>query len=520
VRFVRVVRSLLTGLALSLRRVRAERLRPPDFTPFEATLDAVTPVRRHELDELVDEATIARLQDLMANGALTSEELTVHLLARTRQFDERLGSVIELNPDALAEARAADARRRDGAPLGPLDGIPVTLKDNIETTGPMRTTAGAMVLADRVAERDAPVASALRAAGAVILGKANLSELAGAVIKTPGVSAVGGATRNPYGAAFTPGGSSSGSAVGVAAGLCVVSVGTETSGSLIAPAAFNGVVGIKPTHGLIDTGGIVPLVRRQDTAGAIGRCVADAAALLDAIAGRGSGTATSCPTELRDDALHDVPVAVLRDDILSQRSPIEDTSDNAAVLDRILDGLTRAGASATMTAMPADAVAKFDATFSKVVLGGLSCDTIGYLAAAGTSVRTLAELHAFNLADARHRMPQGQFFVDLAYAYDIDEVSYERATEEHQRAASEILDRTFDASGTDLLVSITNRHSSLYATAGCPAITVPLGLRDNGMPVGVTFIGRHDDDAQLVARAHAFEQATRWRVPPKLGSDS
>jgi len=516
VRFVHVARSLLTALVLASRRVRAARLRPLDFAPFVRAIDTLGPERRRELDELVADATIARLQELMAAGALTSEELTIQLLERTRRLDPVLGSFIELNPDALIEARAADARRRASGPIGPLDGIPVALKDNIETAGSMRTTAGSMVLADHVADHDAPVVGSLRAAGATILGKANLSELAGAVIKAPGVSAVGGPTRNPHGDAFTPGGSSSGSAVSVAAGLCVVSVGTETSGSLIAPAAFNGVVGIKPSHGLVDGAGIVPLVRGQDTAGPVGRCVADAAALLAVMAGPDFDATALSPAALSADALRDVQVGVLRDDILSQRSPIEDTSDNPVLLDRILDGLTAAGAVITMTTVSADATQRFESTFAKVVLGGLAHDTTGYLAAAGTPVGTLAQLHAFNLGDARARMPQGQFFVDLAYLYDVDEGTYETAATDHRRSAAEILDATFAASQSELLVSISNRHSSLYATAGYPAITVPLGLRSNGMPTGVTFIARHGDDARLVARAFAFEHATRLRVRPAL----
>jgi amidase len=280
-RIVLVGWSLLVEMLLAVTRTRATRLRPLDFAPFVDALAQLAPSRDEEIRRLLEGASLSAIQVLMDRGELSSQELTLHLLARIRRYDPWLGSIIELNPNALSEARAADLRRRSEGARGPLDGIAITLKDNIETAGPVRTTAGTLLLAEHVPEGDAPLVTALRAAGAVILGKANLSELAGAVARTPGVSAVGGQTTNPYGQRFTPGGSSSGSAVSVSAGLCLVSVGTETSGSLIAPAAFNGVVGMKPSRGLVSREGIVPLVSHQDSAGPVARCVADAAALLD-----------------------------------------------------------------------------------------------------------------------------------------------------------------------------------------------------------------------------------------------
>jgi amidase len=389
----------------------------------------------------------------------------------------------------------------------------MTLKDNIETAGPMRTTAGAAVLADHVASKDAAVVARLRDAGAVIIGKANLSELAGAVVRTPGMSAVGGQTRNPYGA-FSTGGSSSGSAVAVAAGLCVASLGTETSGSLIAPASFNGVVGMKPSRGLVPTDGIVPLVRAQDSAGPVARCVADAAVLLTVLA----GGAFRSP-DLSDDALVGVRAGILRADILGQRTPYEDTADNDVVLDRIIAGLEAAGAEPQDTAVVApEAMKKLEAEFTKYVMGGLAHDTMGYLAAAGAPVSTVAELLAFNLQEPKVRMPKGQFLLALACLIAPDAATYQQEADAIPLAAAALLDTTFEASGGDLLVSITNRHSSLYASAGYPAVTVPIGVRANGMPTGVTLIGRHGDDARLLAWGYAFEQATHLRAQPHLAS--
>jgi amidase len=510
-RYARAGWSLALGFGVGLTGARPKRLRPLDFSPFATAMERMGDARDGEIGALVATSGIAELRAAMDDGTLTSEELTIHLLRRIRALDGHLGSVIELDPAALDEARAADARRAAGAATGSLDGIPVTVKDNIETAGPLRTTAGSMALAEHVAAADAPVVVALRGAGAVHLGKTNLSELAGAVSRTAGVSVVGGRTVNPYGKAFSPAGSSSGSGVAVGAALSIVSVGTETSGSLIAPAAFNGVVGMKPSRDLVPGAGIVPLVRFQDSAGPMARSVADAAVLLAAIA------AEPLAPELSVDALRGVVMGVLRADILAQKSPFEDTADNPAILARIDAG--RSGACATAvdaTLGPAEALKTFESGFTKVVLGGVSNDTVGYLAAAGTGIRTLADLHAFNRRHPRLRMPTGQFFLDLAMAMDIGRATYERAALDAREAATAILNATFEATGAALLVSLANLHSSLYATAGFPAITVPLGLRAGGMPTGVTLIGRAGQDAQLLAHAFAFEQATKLRVPPPV----
>jgi amidase len=482
-----------------------------DLSAFTAALDARDPARAGELDDLLAQASMADLQDHMTSGRLSSEELTVHLLGRLHDHEAALNSVIAVNPDALAQARESDARRASGASLGVLDGIPVTVKDNIETAGPMPTTGGAEILAGHVAGADAPVVAALRAAGAVIVGKANLSELAGAMVRTPGFSAVGGQTVNPYGGSFSPGGSSSGSAVSVAAGFAVASVGTETSGSLVVPAALNGLVGMKPSRGVVDTRGVIPLVRHQDSPGPIGRSVADVAALLGAMSG------APLAVELSEGALAGVRVGVLAEDIRDQRTPVEDTSDNGDMLVRIDSGLRGAGAlPVDVQVLSATSMGDFDQGFLDVVLGGVSHDTIGYLAEVGAPVATLADLHAYNLAQPRRRMPAGQFFLDLALGKAVDRDAYEAAALHHRGLAEEILNATFDAAGTDVLVSLSNRHSALYATAGYPAITVPLGVRANGMPTGATLIGRPGADGQLLSYAHAFERASCLRVPADL----
>ncbi|MFN8622071.1 MAG: amidase family protein [Chloroflexota bacterium] len=512
-RYVGVGWSLLLGTAVTYAKPPVRR-RALDLAPFRDALAGWAPDRDAAVGRLLTGADITRIGGLLAAGELTAEELALHHLARIARLDPVLHAIIELDPTALDQARAADARRREGAVRGPLDGIPVTVKDNIETAGPMHTTAGAMALIDHVAHADAPIVTALRSAGAALLGKTNLSELAGAVSRLDGLSAVGGRTVNPHGRKLPPGGSSSGSAAAVAAGLCVVSVGTETSGSLLAPASFDGVVGMKPSRDLVSGAGIIPLVRFQDSAGPLARSVADAAALLEVLAGRPLGA------ELADPSLAGVRVGVLRADVLAQKSPLEDTSDNAGVLARITEGFAKAGATVTDVTLVAEpSFAAFEGDFTKVVVGGLTHDTMAYLAAAGAPATTVAQLHAYNRRKPRLRMPGGQLFLDIAVTMDLSPDAYEAAAMTARERATAILDGTFAATGADVLVSVSNRHSALYATAGFPAISVPAGLRASGMPVGVTIIGKVGEDAALLRVAAAFEAATKLRVtPPDAGS--
>lgn len=515
-RYLVVARSTLTGRWVGRRSASSPRLRPLDLSPFEDALRDFEDDRVERVATLVRDASIVQLSRLMDSGRLTSQDLTLLCLSRIRAQDETLRSLLELNPHALVEAASADERRRAGASPSPLCGIPLTLKDNIETAPPLHTTAGSVLLADHLAEHDAPLVARLRDAGAVILGKANLSELAGAMSSRAGFSAVGGQAMNPSGAQFSPGGSSSGSAVGVAAGLCIASIGTETSGSLLAPAAFSGVVAMKPSRGVVPTDGIVPLVHTQDSAGPVARSVADAAAVLEVIARH------PVRTDLADDALEGVRVGVLRADVLSQQSPFEDTSENAAVLGRVVEGLTRAGADAAdvLLGLRADSLDEYEKGFVGVVLGGLCHDTLPYLAAAtgargdGVRVTTAADLLAWNLADPRRRMPSGQGVLDLAVLRGADADAYAEAALGFRDRAAALLAETFDGTRTELLVSLSNRHSSVYATAGFPAVTVPAGMRSNGMPVGATFIGRPGEDGRLLSMAHAFERVTRLRREP------
>ena len=402
-----------------------------------------------------------------------------------------------------------------------MDGIPLTIKDNIETAAPMHTTAGAELLLDHVARRDAPLVVQLRAAGAVILGKANLSEWAGVVALGPrmgGNSAVGGQTVNPHGAPLT-GGSSAGSAAGTAARLTMVSVGTETAGSLVAPSSWNGVVGMKPSRGRVSGAGVIPLIRNNDSAGPIGRTVTDVALLLGAIAQHRE----DFTRYLRLDALDGVSVGVLAADIAQ-------TDGNTALLQAASATLNAAGAHLRPVSLGPRSTVLNAENFQAFTAAGLRHDTLGYVAALGGPVKTLEDLVTYDAAQRQRRLPFGadtlEKMTQLSAA--ISAADYAGMAKAMRRDAAAKLDAAFASKKVQMLVSFENTHSMFYATAGYPAITVPLGLRTRGglaamlgmkaegMPVGITFIGRPGDDARLLGYAYAFEQATQLRATPVL----
>jgi amidase len=494
---------------------QSPRLRQLDFAPFEKELAAFTPERAAAVDAIVKDADIAQVQDAVKAGKLTYAELTLYFLARIQKYDETLRTMIELNPDALKEAQAADQRLKEGKATGLMLGIPVTLKDNIETAAPMHTTGGAEILLNNQPKADASFVKQLREAGAVILGKANLSELAGGVSNQAGFSAVGGQVVNPHGN-YSPAGSSAGSGAGTAAYETMVSVGSETSGSLIAPASWNGVVGMYPGHGVVDGANVIPLIKNNDSAGPIGRSVKDVAALLGVI----DTMDTDYVAGLDAKALNGINAAFLKSEVLAEKpNELEDNSDNAAIAQLIEKSLTEAGAKVTdIELTPAGIVQQIRAYFGVVLVGGVFHDMVPYLVDAGAPVKTLADLAAYNLAEPKIRIPTGQGTIDAGLNVPgLDNPKdYRDAVAQVKELTTAALDAAFADNKTDVLVSVNNYHSQFYATSNYPAISVPLGLRKNGMPVGVTLIGKPGSEAKLLSYAYAFEQATKLRVNPSL----
>jgi amidase len=487
-----------------------------------------------------EEASIAELHDEMRRGELLAEELVTWYLDRIETIDAAasgLNSIVELNPDALATARALDAEWRLSGPRGPLHGIPVVLKASIDTADRMPTHAGSLALASHQPPRDAFVVSRLRDSGAVILGKANLSEWANfrSTRSTSGWSSVGGQTRNPYESARNPCGSSSGSAVAVAANLTSVAVGTETDGSVVCPAGINGIVGIKPTLGLVSRSGIIPVAHSQDTAGPMARTVRDAAILLSAMTGFDADdpaslaapeTVPDYTANLAADGLRGRRIGVLRSYTGAGSDPRVDAifEDSIAVLREQGAGITDPVEIDTSGVGAAEL---------EVLYYEFKADLNRYLERSGAPVESLATIIRFNEEHAASVMPHfGQEHLLAAAAKGpLTEPEYLEALAASGETLRERLTAAMDAYDLDALIAPTNGpawmtdhvngdnyqvgSSSYAAVTGFPNITVPAGFIA-GLPIGMSFIGRPFTEKDLIEMAYAFEQATLARRPPGL----
>jgi amidase len=489
----------------------------------------------------MDEFTIAQLRQQLDSGALTACELTQRYLDRIAAIDRdgpRLNSVIELNPAALSEAATLDHERAEGRPLGPLHGIPILLKDNIDTAGPMLTTAGSLALVEAPAGADAFIVQRLRRAGALILGKTNLSEWANfrSTHSSSGWSSRGGQTCNPYALDRNPSGSSSGSAVAVAANLCAAAVGSETNGSIISPAQSNGLVGIKPTVGLVSRTGLIPIAHSQDTAGPMARTVADAAALLGVLAGpdpRDAVTLLAPDRAVVDYAQYFDPDGARGMRIGVARNFFGFSERVDQVMAECLDVLRGLGAEIVDPAN-LDTAAALGEPGLEVLLYEFKAGLNTYLAGRGPGVQvhSLTELIEFNERHRAQVMPYfGQEHMLQAEAKGpLTEEKYLHALAECRRLSREAgLDAVMREHRLDALVApsggpawltdwINGDHysggsSSPAAVAGYPNITVPAG-HNFGLPVGISFMGSAYQEPKLLRLAHAFEQATQARRPP------
>ncbi len=490
----------------------------------------------------VEETTILELQQSMASGERTARFLTEAYLERIEEIDSTgpaLNSVLALNPDALDIASALDRERQERGPRGALHGIPVLLKDNLETGDRMATTAGSLALAGSVAARDSFVAERLRGAGCVLLGKANLSEWANfrSSRSTSGWSGVGGQTRNPYALDRNPCGSSSGSGASVAASLCAAAIGTETDGSVVCPANANGIVGIKPTLGLVSRAGIVPLAHSQDTAGTMGRTVADATAMLTAIAGadsRDDATAASAQHLPADFAAF-----LLQDGLQGARLGVARNYTGfhekcEALLEDALAAMRSAGARVIDPIELPNRGDYGDAEY-EVLLYEFKADLNNYLAQRpSVQVKSLANLIDFNrsLADAEMPYFQQEVFEEAQEKGALTEAPYQEALEKCTRlAGTEGIDAALKKDGLDAIVAITGGPAWLTdlvigdhflggcsqpaAVAGYPHVTVPMGYVF-GLPVNISFLSTAWSEPTLIRIAYAFEQLTQHRQAPRF----
>jgi amidase len=490
-----------------------------------------------------EEATIAELQAAMEAGKLTSRRLVEAYIQRIRQIDlsgVQLNSVIEVNPDALAIADRLDRERRSKGPRGPLHGIPVLVKDNFATDDQMETAAGSLALVGSRVPRDAFVVKGLRDAGAVILGKANLSEWANfrSLQSSSGWSGRAGQCANPYVLDHNPCGSSSGSGAAVSANLSAVALGTETDGSIVCPSSTNGVVGIKPTLGLTSRSGVVPLAHSQDVTGPMCRTVADAATVLGAMTGvdpRDPATAASQGHFFKEyrqfldpNGLRGARIGVWREGVFGA-SPEAD-----AVAEAAISQLSRLGATVVD---PADIPNVNDAGGPEftVLLFEFKADIANYLSElTNTSMRTLADLIAFDDAHADQEMRWfGQEIFLLAEETDgLDDPVYKAALATSKQLMQDAINGVMSRFDLDAIMSLTGSpswttdlvngdhfltaSSTPAAVAGFPNVTVPAGFVFDELPVGINFIGRQWDEPTLIKLAHGFEQGTKVRHAPKF----
>jgi amidase len=492
---------------------------------------------------VLSEATISELQADMQSGRRTARSLTELYLDRIERIDRcgpSLRAVIEVNPDALQIAEGLDRERRQGRVRGPLHGIPVLLKDNIGTADRMTTTAGSLALQGCISAQDSFVARQLRAAGAVLLGKTNLSEWANfrSTRSSSGWSGRGGQTHNPYALDRNPSGSSSGSAVAVSANLCAAALGTETDGSIVSPASINGIVGIKPTVGLVSRSGVIPISHRQDTAGPMARSVRDAAILLgvltetdpqDPETRAGAGQAYPDYTRFLDPH----GLAGARIGVARGLFGFHDRVDK--IMEEALAAMKDLGA---VLVDPADVATagRYDDAELEALCYEFKADLNEYLAGLGkdAAVHSLQELIAFNEAHPDQEMPYfGQELFYLAQEKgDLSSPEYVKLRKRVQRLArDEGMDATLNEHQLDALVAPTNGpawltdwingdhyvggNSSVAANAGYPSITVPAGFV-HGLPIGLSFFSRAFSEPLLIKLAYAFEQATGHRRPPQF----
>ncbi|HEY6504220.1 MAG TPA: amidase [Chitinophagaceae bacterium] len=489
----------------------------------------------------LDEESVSSLQEKMVSGKYSSEQLTKLYLDRIEAIDKKgplLNSVIELNPDALAIAKAMDEERKAGKARGPLHGIPILIKDNIDTADKMQTTAGSLAMEGNIAANDAFVVKKLREAGAVIMGKTNLSEWANfrSSHSCSGWSSRGGQTKNPYTLDHNPCGSSSGSGVAVAANLCVVAVGTETDGSVTCPASVNGIVGLKPTVGLVSRSGIIPISATQDTAGPMGRTVKDIAILLGAMTGidavdtitkESEGKTLTDYTKFLDaNALKGKRIGI-------DKKPQGDNQYMHVLIKKATDLLKQQGAEIIEIEYYDKINAMGDDEFG-VLLYEFKDGLNKYLSTAGAKMKTLADVIAFNKANEDKAMPY--FKQETLERSDkmegLDTKGYKDVLHKSHTTSKQILDEVINKNKLDAICGLTmgpacsidmiygDRWGDVFLTmpaavTGYPHISVPCGLI-YGLPVGLSFFGPAYSEGPLISIAYAYEQASKNRVPPNF----
>jgi amidase len=528
--------SLLGGVAVTLPLANA--CKPTG----DNTVASVSSPQKSYLDEV----TLQQMQGWLKSGKYTSEDIVKTYLDQIKDIDKNgpaTNSIIELNPDAIETARQLDQERKAGKVRGPLHGIPIVIKDNIDTADKMATSAGSLALAKNIAKKDAFIVSKLREAGAIIIAKTNLSEWANfrSNHSSSGWSARGGQTRNPYMLNRNPCGSSSGTAVAVSANLCAAGIGTETDGSIVCPSGINGIVGIKPTLGLCSRSGIIPIAETQDTAGPMARTVTDAAILLGALTGTDVNDARTAESEgkvftdytqfLVADGLKGVRVGIARNFF-----GFHEKAD--AVMEEAIKAMVSAGARIVDPAN-IEFVKECSDSEYQVLLYEFKDGLNKYLQNVDPSIgiKTIDDIIKFNLdhADEELRYFGQEIMLEAQKKGPLTDAPYQRflnATKKYSQESG--IDSAMKRRSLDVIIAPTNGpawvtdiingdhylggSSTPAACAGYPSITVPAGFVE-GLPIGLSFIGKAWSEPQLLKYAYAFEQATKHRKAPELKSE-
>lgn len=478
---------------------------------FKSELTKMDDARFKSIDKLVVNANIKDIQNMYDIKQITCEELVTYYLKKIEKYDiNKLNSIIELNPDVIKIAKEKDS----GEKQGKLYGIPITLKGNIGTADKMHTTAGAYALKDSVLDKDSFVAQKLREEGAIILGKTNLSEWANYMSdkSSSGYSALGGQTHNVYGK-YDVGGSSSGSAASVAGGFSVASIGTETAGSMIYPSSQNSVVGIKPSIGLVSRDRIIPIVKVQDTAGIVARNVDDTALILEAISGYDANDVDTKEAEqykedytkyIDENSVKGLKVAIIK--------PLGARNEELDILKRIGKEFKDMGAKVIETKFSDEAN---NIEMSKALEVGFKYDINKYLEMAKVKgINELKDIVEFNKKDLDNRAPYGQELLENSLEDKTSIEEYEKLINKNREKASKVIDDVLK--NADVIISLSNQTSMVYAPAGYPALTVPAGYKTTGEPIGVTFVGSKFQEGKLIKIANIYEDNTKHRKDPNL----
>lgn len=490
----------------------------------------------------LNEITIDQLQEMMKSGKASSKSITKLYLDRIAAFDKRgpaINAVIEINPDAIAIAKKMDAERKNGKIRSKMHGIPVLIKDNIDTGDKMMTTAGATALIGNIAKEDAFIVKKLREAGAVLLGKTNLSEWANfrSSRSTSGWSSRGGQTRMPYILDRNPSGSSAGTGASVAANFCVIGIGTETDGSITSPASINGLVGIKPTVGLVSRTGIIPISATQDTAGPMGRTVKDAAIFLGILAGIDNRDAVTL--ESKGKSKVDYTLNLSKDGLKGKRIGVEKSffrrrnEDVIAIFKDAIDKMKAQGAIIVEVDLNSKVNAATGDSEFEVLQYEFKDGVNNYLATANAKVKTLADVIAFNNENQGTAMPyfKQETLISSNLKGDLKDKAYLEAVEKSTKSRKVISD-TLKENNLDAICGISNGPSACIdningdysngfsfsgpaATAGYPHITLPMGMLHE-LPIGISFIADAYQEEEIIKIAYAFEQATLQRKAPKF----